>query len=194
MSLRRARYRFGKAASLFSLRRVAPALLVGLMLCQLPGCGEYEPTADELSVAMSIREMGGRVTERGKMHVEVYLNGTKISDGDLPMLEEFPHLELLNLQDTGITDEGMRHIGKLKNLKRLTLQHSKVTDAGLEHLIGMTSLEELDLVGLPITDLGLEPLHGLINLKKLYFDPQRTSAEGVRRLRDALPDTKIFAD
>jgi hypothetical protein len=175
-------------------QRHSALLFCALLVSLMGGCGEKEPSPNELRSAQTIREFGGQVKMRGKKHVEVYLRGTKVSDGDLPLLRDLPDLELLNLQDTSITDAGLEHVGRLQGLKRLSLQRSKVKDAGMEHLSGLTSMVELDLVGLPITDAGLEHLHGLRNLEKIYFDPGRTTPDAVRRLQDAAPKAKIFSD
>lgn len=174
---------------------VLSALFSGSVLL-FSGCGEAEhvPSEAELKAVKAIRDIGGRITEKGKKHTEVFLAGTKVVDGELYHLRALPHLELLNLQNTGITDAGMEQVAHLKTLKRLTLQRSKVTDAGLAHLAGLTQLVELDLVKLPITDVGLGHLHPLTNLEKLYFDKRRTSDDAVFKLQDALPETKIYAD
>jgi hypothetical protein len=170
-------------------------VLVGIVAGLLCGCGgEHVPSDDETRATQAIRDFGGRITMDGTKAREVFLNGTRITDGDLYHLRALPHLELLNLQSTGITDAGMEQVGRLKTLKRLTIQRSKVTDAGLVHLKGLTSLIELDMVGLPITDAGLEHLHSMISLEKLYFDRNRTTPDGVNKLQDSLPKTKIFAD
>ncbi len=164
-----------------------------IVLCS--GCGtEHVPSEDELRAVKALRAFGAQVTVKNHRHTEVYLTGTKITDGDLYHLRALPDIQLLNLQSTGITDAGMEQVGQLKTLKRLTLQRSKVTDAGLAFLSGLTSLVELDLAGLPITDAGLEHLHGLVNIEKIYFDRARTTQEGVYSLEDSLPKAKVFAD
>ncbi len=63
---------------------------------------------------------------------------------------------------------------------------------GLEHLRGLTQLKDLNLNGMRvITDVGLEHLEGLTQLQELGIIGTRVTDEGVKKLRQALPDCKI---
>jgi len=66
-----------------------------------------------------------------------------------------------------ITDERLPEVWSLHKCLWLDLSNSRVSDAGLQHLTGLTNLERLDLRSSKVT------------------------AEGVKRLQNALPNCKI---
>ena len=69
---------------------------------------------------------------------------------------------------------------------------TKMTDARLEHLKGLENLRWwLYLNGTNVTDAGLEHLTGLSNLEALDLTGTRVTAEGVKKLQQALPNCKI---
>lgn len=140
-----------------------------------------------------------------------------ISDEGLAHLHQVPALEELWLHGCrNITDAGLVHVGKLKNLRYLVLGATKIGDAGVAHLRDLTNLEHLDLfhytkitnAGLAHLDalnklkylrisftkvgdrgvLHLEKLHGL---KDLVLGRTKVSANGIARLRSALPGCNV---
>jgi hypothetical protein len=146
----------------------------------------------------------------------VSLRDKPITDDDLKELKKLPKLENLDLSNTHVTSAGLVHIGELKKMKYLSLWNTQVdddglryiadfkklyalildgthvTDEGLKHLEGLTNLEEwLGLVGTDVTDAGLKHLEGLAKLRSLNLRQTKVTAEGVRELKRALPNTDI---
>jgi hypothetical protein len=146
----------------------------------------------------------------------VSLRESKVTDDDLKILAKLPYLENLDLTNTRVSSAGLAHLKGLKNLRvlslwrtkvddkglehikgltkmwQLVLDETKVTDAGLVHLKGMTDLEEwLGLVGTQVTDEGLKHLEGLTKLRSLNLRHTRVTEAGVKKLQEALPNTRI---
>ncbi|MDQ3329679.1 MAG: ribonuclease inhibitor, partial [Planctomycetota bacterium] len=80
----------------------------------------------------------------------------------------------------------------LTELTRLHLEKTAITDAALPNLAGLQKLEYLNLYGTNITDAGLEPLGGLAGLKKLFVWETKVTLDGVRKLRERLPELQII--
>jgi hypothetical protein len=89
-----------------------------------------------------------------------------LKDGDLKQLSDFPNLEDLNLNFTGI--EG-NTLGDLKNLK---------------------NLKSLSLSGNPLSEAAFESLKDFSQLKNLYVWTNKNS-DAVASLKTHLPTTKI---
>ncbi|MCX7425435.1 MAG: hypothetical protein NTW96_07400, partial [Planctomycetia bacterium] len=66
-----------------------------------------------------------------------------------------------------------------------------VTDAGLKHLARLPSLISLELGDTELTDRALADLRGMTRLEYLGVSGTRMTSEGVKRLREALPTTRI---
>jgi hypothetical protein len=135
---------------------------------------KVQPMRNELEAAAEIQNMGGGVTYglsgRGDVRTrlqpemgrttdrwirklfgfhhafanEVDLKETGVTDSDLALLKDLPHLEFLALDNTKITDDGLAHLAGLDNLLVLTLSGTQVTDAGMAHLEGLSELRQLN--------------------------------------------------
>jgi len=66
-----------------------------------------------------------------------------------------------------------------------------LSDAGAEHLEGLTSVEWVVLDGPGVTDAVLDRLKGASRLRHLILVDTSVTDEGVKELREALPDCKI---
>lgn len=99
--------------------------------------------------------------------ISLNLGATDIQDKDLSILENFPHLQKLFLQQTAVTDKGMPAIKNLEYLEYLNLYQTKVTDKSL-----------------PI-------LNQLKRLKKLYLWQTATTKEGVAKFVNSKPKTIV---
>lgn len=149
----------------------------------------------------AIRDSAGRVTA-------VDLRSSWVTDSDLPLLLQLPHLTHLDLSltritDRGlqqlksadnivelnlyyaeqITDEGMASVKGWKRLKKLNVKGTKITDTTLEHIAGITGLESLDAGYAQITDVGLDHLTTLTNLKELSIGGNKLTDAGLQALR-----------
>ena len=56
----------------------------------------------------------------------------------------------------------------------------------------MTQLQDLSLVDTQITDAGLKHLEALTRLGHLYLHGSQVTDEGVEKLKQALPECKIY--
>jgi hypothetical protein len=106
------------------------------------------------------------------------------------------HLEKINEKGSGlISDVGLRKVAahpELKQLKQLFLKDTKITNKGLFHLVQLKQLEFLSLAGCKkISNEGLKALYGCKNLKVLRLKGAAVSAEGIAKLRKALPNCRI---
>ena len=151
--------------------------------------------------------------------VDVSLNGTGISDAELPYLSRLTHLRKLYLAKTAVTDAGLVHLGRLTKLRELCLNWTVVTDAGLDQLNRLptihwlylkgtavtgtgflttnafSNLEWLCLSETKVTDAGLTGLSRLTNLRFLQLEDQledaAITAKGMKELKSALPNCNI---
>ena len=148
--------------------------------------------------------------------VEVELWGDEVKDGTLVHLDATNHLQGLVLSTPNVTDAVLEHLQGLRELKKLGLYPTQVTDAGLEKIARFKQLETLALRGTQFTDAGLRKLAGLSKLQTLllvntnstdavlehlqrmkqlnyvYLDRTRATAEGVKKLRQALPTCEVI--
>ena len=88
-------------------------------------------------VPQCLRELFGEDYFANVIYAEAcdeFLRRSRVTDDDLQLLQDVPHLQILRLWQSTITDAGLRHIAKLKGLKRLILIHTKVTNAGIAKL------------------------------------------------------------
>ncbi|HUR55562.1 MAG TPA: hypothetical protein VMZ71_15610 [Gemmataceae bacterium] len=151
--------------------------------------------------------------------VAVYLRDTRATDDDLRVISNLYWLENLDLTNTWITDDGLAHLKGMKNLRvlclwktqvgdagvahlrdltkmwLLTLDGTKVTDTGLAHLRGMTGLQDwLGLSDTRVSDAGLKHLEGFTKVRSLTLFRTAATADGVKKLRAALPKTDVAFD
>ena len=118
--------------------------------------------------------------------------GTDVRDEGLDNLAKFPNLQKLTLDFTLITDAGMVHLRRLKKLVQLGLR-GVLIDEGLQHLSELQNLQELDLYATVVTDDSLAHLTNLKNLKRISLEDTFVSEEGIKRLREHLPNTEVDA-
>ncbi|HUY34956.1 MAG TPA: hypothetical protein VMV69_19570 [Pirellulales bacterium] len=87
-----------------------------------------------------------------------------------------------------------RRLGKdfVRSVSAVFLAGRPVDAADLECLAEFPSLETVNLASSPLTDAGLEHLTGLKRLRHVDLRFTQVSEDGVRRLRAALPDAKIY--
>ena len=144
--------------------------LVALLACvPVVAAQEGSKDGDEQKVIAEIRRLGGEVgfdeKRPGKPLVDVFLDGTKVTDAGLADLKGLTHLKELDLTDTQVTDAVLADLKGLTRLQRLRLTATRVTDAGLADLKGLKRLTHLYLCDTGVTDAGLAHLKGLTELQ-----------------------------
>ena len=104
------------------------------------------------------------------------LFGCPIDSIALQNITGMQQLETLYLYRTFVDDDAIPHIAQLKNLKRLNLFDTFLSDEGLDQLAQCKQLRYLTIG----------------NSHAGNFPESSFTDAGVKRLRDALPETKIF--
>jgi hypothetical protein len=132
----------------------------------------------------------------------------QMGDAGLAVLEKFPKLQDLYLNDdaagadtvqrlAGLTklhrldltlpalqgDESLAALAKLTDLRTLSLHGGKVSDGGLEHLAGLKRLESLDIRVAAGPGAGFRHLAGLDRLRYLYVNGDGVTDLGMEQLR-----------
>jgi hypothetical protein len=125
--------------------------------------------ADPPGVVERLRQGGGKVIRNPKTGEVTWLAlPPSATDADLAGLCELRALRALVLNGKQVSDEGLRTVARLPQMTALALLGNTCTDADLRHLEAMRGLRVLNVVGCP-----------------------NVTAEGVARLRKALPDCVI---
>ncbi len=121
----------------------------------------------------------------------LHLGTDGITDAGVAYLRGLRDLEELHLLSCQVSDAGLEHLRGLSHLRELWLRDTQVSDAGLVQLTALGALESLDLDGTGITDAALESLNGLARIEYLDLSGTQVTPEGVRKLREALPECEI---
>lgn len=125
-------------------------------------------------------------------HLSVFEQRPELSDAGLAHLAALKRLETLSLSGDMVSNAGLAHLAGFANLRHLSLSGCTVTDAGLKHLSRLDRLRSLELSETRVTDEGLKHLADLNELRLLFIGRSaRVTAEGVARLRKALPALKV---
>jgi hypothetical protein len=147
-----------------------------------------------LALVHAPRPNNGLAFLQGLTRLE-YLNlfGMELKDDDLREVGSLRALQQLNVNRTPIGNDGLIHLIALTNLRQLYLGCPNVNSAGLEHVQRIKSLQELDLWGAPVDDSTLNTLSRFRNLTKLRFHGTKVSRDGIKTLRNLLPNCQIDA-
>jgi hypothetical protein len=90
------------------------------------------------------------------------------------------------------TDDDLAVLCELRGLRTVDLNRVQVTDEGLRTIAALPQVSELSLVSGQFTDAGLRHLEAMRGLRELYlWSCPNVTAEGVARLKKALPDCTI---
>jgi ankyrin repeat protein len=100
----------------------------------------------------------------------VLRNRTELTDADIRLIQSFPDLEDLALDNTCISDTALTYLKGMRRLKTLDLAETHVTDAGLKHLRTLPRLERLNLEGTLATAAGVADLQAALpNCKITHY-------------------------
>jgi Leucine-rich repeat (LRR) protein len=100
--------------------------------------------------------------------VEVTLNFTKATDGDLKNLTPFTRLRKLVLtQDQNINGAGLKDLAGLQSLEHLDASSSPISDEGARNIAAFRKLKVLNVMGAKLTDAGIRDIATLDQLQEL---------------------------
>lgn len=108
-----------------------------------------------------------------KQVVSVDLGNSNVRDDHLKILNEFPHLQKLHLQNIAIGDEGIKSLKNFSYLHTLNLSGTKITDNSLRQISQWKSLKKLYLYNTAVTEGSLKALkeaHPEIDVFNTRFD------------------------
>jgi Leucine-rich repeat (LRR) protein len=146
----------------------------------------------------------------------VDLRSSWVTDSDIPLLAQLPHLSYLDLSMTRITDRGLQQLKSApaiaelnlyyaeqitdeglavikgwKHLKKLNVRGTRITDTTLEHAASVPTLEVLDVGYAQVTDVGLDHLASLTGLKELALGGNKLTDAGLQSLRHLTVLTRL---
>jgi hypothetical protein len=125
-----------------------------------------------------------------KSLVEFQPAGSGLTGAGLAPLGTMPTLRRLNLADCPLNDADLDRLLTLKDLSTLNVAGTKIGDAGVRKL-SVLPLRALWLAGTGVTDAAVADLRGLTSLKVLDLGGTAVTADGLRRLKAALPGCNI---
>ena len=142
-------------------------MLVGLLLLLICGCGDSE----RRRIAEQLELSGGVVVADDELPndrvVRIILRGSKVSDEQLDHLTDLEHLRHLYLDDSEISNDGLVKISALPTIEMLSIRNTQVDDECISSIAKLQSL------------------------RWLYISQTGLTQRGIRKLRKALPNTRI---
>ena len=134
----------------------------------------------------------GLASLRGKRLGMLGLAGTQVKGDGLKHVAS-SDLQKLYLQSSPITEEALVHVGHFKKLRSLNLSNTNVSDAGLAHLSSLDNLVMLNLDQTKMSDVSIDHLCRLKSLGSVKLEKTNVSAQGTRRLMEALPTCWVIS-
>jgi hypothetical protein len=113
------------------------------------------------AVVAGIEAAGGTLKRDGGRVTTVGLGKATHLDTVLPLLAQFPDLEVLVLGNPALTDADVQRLRGLPKLRELSLMGAPIHDEALEVMKTLPSLRVLNVIGTKVTDAGLAHLRGL---------------------------------
>ncbi len=142
---------------------------------------------------------GGLKTLAGAQQIRALdISTTKITDDGLAYFKDYKEkgpIEL-KIKDTAITDRGLQVLADTGHpFSQLDLDGTQITDAGLVHLQRIPKLTSyVGLSNTSITDEGIDALSQLKKVRQINLTATKVTAQGVARLKAALPKCQIKSD
>lgn len=95
-------------------------------------------------------------------------------------------------EDVAITDAACTRLANAEELEAIVLINTRITMAGLRCLLTLPDLRELAIASARIDDDAVSTLAEMTSLTFLHLGGTNITDDGVRRLRAALPDCRIY--
>ncbi|NJL74869.1 MAG: hypothetical protein HC892_07405 [Saprospiraceae bacterium] len=154
---------------------------------------EAEPAnAEDVKKLNAIRAVVLPVGTNSNLLSVNFVNVEPISKEHLTLLLPLKQqLVWLRLSEKNISDEDMDIIAQLPHLTKLYLDYTQISDAGLQKLAGLQHLEYLNLVGTNSTKKGIEALKTISSLKQLYLFQTKITTRDYLELSETFKTTEI---
>ena len=124
--------------------------------------------------------------------------GNSVKNDGLKLLAHFPELREVDLSILAVDDNGLAHLPAVKKLEWLNVRYSEgfggviVTNAGVRSLGQISGLKSLNLTGARrVTDDCIVDVKRLSQLRSLNVAGAGLSRNGVKQLRQSLPDCQV---
>lgn len=171
-----------------------PIVVCGIALLAVAATLNTEPLRKPRPPEVTSTEVLARLDALGakyklNRHDQVdwlWIKRLPLSDDDLQVLVELPHVKTLNMRGiqtmkgNTLTDAGLKHLVNLKQLETLNLSaNSQLTDECAKWLGTLTSLRVLNLTQTEITEAALPDLSKLQHLETLHCNGMRLSEDTV---------------
>ena len=121
------------------------------------------------------------------------ISDSQITDDGLKPLNLLPELTHCCLPGSKLTDKSAQQFAQLRNLMSLDLCRTAFGDEGVKGLAPAAALKHLYLKDTKLTDRGLDLLHNR-KIGNLNIEGTKVTAEGVKRLKEAIPEIVITTD
>jgi len=137
----------------------------------------------DADAAAALKQSGAHVEldEDGRAS-DVSMNGAKVTEAKLALIEGLSHVRSLSLAWTDLTDAELEYLRGLSELETLHLASTEITGPGLMHLRDMAKLRYLSLSLTPLRGEGLRHVSGLNNLRSLNLHQTKVSDDGLASL------------
>jgi hypothetical protein len=113
---------------------------------------------------------------------------TGIEDEACEVLAQMTNLTHLDLSYTSLSGKGIEKLSVLRQLSTLKLAHCDICDTEIGQIANFKEITYLDLSYNPISNDGLRSLSAMKQLAYVNLEECMCSAEGIQRLKDALPE------
>ncbi len=156
---------------------------------------EVEP-ADSTLIA-GLEESGFRVRkvahDLNLLEIGVEAGRTRVSDEAFERLASLAEqVAWLDLSRSGVTNADLGVVSDMPHLNRLYLQFTPVSDAGVRHLEGLSHLEYVNLYGTSITDAALDDLAALPSLSAVYLWQTDVTEAALEDFQQMRPNVRAY--
>ncbi len=110
---------------------------------------------------------------------------------DLAPLRKLPMVTQLFVLNQVAGNDMIRYASGMQSLQWLSFQRSKVKDSGLAELKDVPKLQHLDLSYCEITDESVDKLASFKSVRVMMLIKTKLTADGIARLKKALPNARI---
>ena len=121
----------------------------------------------------------------------LYCRDVKIRDQDLWGFDSNSSIESLMLAGSKVTDQSAPRLGVMQKLRWVDLSDSRITDEAVIALCRNNPLDELNLSRTRVSDRVVDQLIEASQLRSLFLRGTNVSRNGLRRLRDEMPECRL---